>query len=160
MEKECPHCRGIKSYDGFYKDKSRQSGISSWCKDCLLDKAKERRRTNPEQYRAIARKYYYKNQNKILSALRAKGRKRSVEQKKLSWGFYNELFAAQDGKCLICGIHADEAYNGLHIDHDHVTGEVRGLLCHKCNTALGLFQDNVEFLKTAADYLNNSRKDR
>jgi hypothetical protein len=57
----------------------------------------------------------------------------------------------QGGKCGICG----SVSNGkrLAIDHDHETGRVRGLLCQQCNTALGLFKDQVELLKKAIDYL-------
>lgn len=66
---------------------------------------------------------------------------------------YNMLFEMQQGRCAICGIHQDDHATSLHIDHDHSSGEVRGLLCHQCNRALGLLGDDVDRLLRAASYL-------
>lgn len=55
----------------------------------------------------------------------------------------------QGGVCAICLSNAK-----LHVDHDHVTNQVRGLLCHHCNTMLGLGRDNVSYLSQAILYLN------
>ena len=67
--------------------------------------------------------------------------------------YYSRL-SAQDGKCAIesCGNYASE--RSLHVDHNHDTGSVRGLLCSKCNTALGLVNENTEILVGLIDYLN------
>jgi hypothetical protein len=64
--------------------------------------------------------------------------------------FYEARMEVQAGKCLICG-----ANERLVIDHNHKTGLMRGLLCYKHNTALGLFQDNPILLRRAADYLES-----
>ena len=66
---------------------------------------------------------------------------------------YNELFEAQKGCCKICGRHQSELKKTLHIDHDHKTGYVRGLLCRGCNHGLGNFTDNPELLRQAIKYL-------
>ncbi len=50
---------------------------------------------------------------------------------------YNKMFAEQDGKCWICNTHASELKHPLQVDHSHITGIVRGLLCNKCNSRLG-----------------------
>lgn len=56
--------------------------------------------------------------------------------------------------CEICGVHASMApQQTLFIDHDHNTNEVRGLLCHGCNAAIGLMVDNPARLRAAAEYL-------
>ena len=68
---------------------------------------------------------------------------------------YDEMFAAQNGQCLLCGKKAK-----LIVDHDHETGRVRGLLCHPCNTELGAFGDDAEVLRRAADYLEVNRGTR
>lgn len=67
---------------------------------------------------------------------------------------YNTMFQEQGGKCKICNRHQMEFNISLAIDHDHQTGKVRGLLCGKCNAALGLFDDNITRLKSAIEYLN------
>ena len=58
---------------------------------------------------------------------------------------------AQDYKCATCG--DEESGRGLFVDHDHETGEVRGLLCHNCNSSLGLVKDNIDTLKAMIEYL-------
>lgn len=58
------------------------------------------------------------------------------------------LEEAQNGKCAICKVG-----NASHLDHDHDTGRVRGLLCIKCNTGLGMFLDRIELLDAAKEYL-------
>ena len=64
---------------------------------------------------------------------------------------YLELHNKQNGKCAICGTELESDY--LHIDHDYETGDVRGLLCGNCNKGLGMFKDNIEYLKRAIQYL-------
>ena len=64
---------------------------------------------------------------------------------------FDELFKSQDGKCPICTI---ELKKEIHIDHDHLTGQVRGVLCGKCNKGLGQFNDNIESLTNAIKYLS------
>jgi hypothetical protein len=73
---------------------------------------------------------------------------------------YDAMVAGQHGCCLICG--QPETVVGksgellpLAVDHNHETGEIRGLLCHKCNRGLGAFRDSAELLRAAADYLDH-----
>jgi len=71
---------------------------------------------------------------------------------------YNRMFAEQEGKCAICGIHQSEYKKALSVDHCHETDHVRGLLCLKCNAAIGLLNDDIENLKCAMLYLNANAK--
>jgi hypothetical protein len=64
---------------------------------------------------------------------------------------YNTRLQEQDGVCAIC--QREDPHRALAVDHDHKTGEVRGLLCADCNTALGKFQDDPEVLHRAKTYL-------
>jgi len=65
---------------------------------------------------------------------------------------YNDLFTQQSKKCGICKSNVSGG-KGWHVDHDHETGAVRGILCHFCNLALGHFKDNPEIMNKAIKYL-------
>jgi hypothetical protein len=70
----------------------------------------------------------------------------------LTQGQYDELLFKQGGGCAICG--GPQTGRGrFHVDHDHKTGEVRGLLCHGCNTGIGNLGENPARLEKAAAYL-------
>ena len=94
------------------------------------------------------------NRSKILATSR-KSRLRDV------FGTTQEaidaLYQSQNGRCAICGKTEAEALvickKRLHIDHCHVTGRIRGLLCMKCNGGLGMFSDSAETLEHALKYL-------
>ena len=66
-----------------------------------------------------------------------------------------EMIEAQAGLCAIC-CEPMNPYKGTHVDHNHETGRVRGLLCARCNTALGLMRDEVTIADSAADYLRQA----
>lgn len=66
---------------------------------------------------------------------------------------YDDMVAAQRGGCAICGGPAGGSCGRFHVDHDHVTGVIRSLLCHKCNVGLGSFNDDPLRLELAAVYL-------
>lgn len=68
---------------------------------------------------------------------------------------YQLILESQNHCCRICGRHESEFTKRLHIDHDHSTGEVRGLLCHACNLGLGYFRDDKNILKSAIDYITS-----
>ena len=142
-------------------------------KELLAFKSREWAKKNPEK----RQRYLIKNRDKILAyysnnykmnadKMNASRRKRWHENPdqgrnikyKLLYGIdldnYNKLFELQNGRCAICL--SDKVLGQgkfLHVDHDHKTGKVRGLLCNSCNFGLGSFKDNPEFLKKAIEYL-------
>lgn len=65
---------------------------------------------------------------------------------------YSEILSEQDGLCGVCRGPIDGKRRGP-VDHDHDTGQVRGILCHGCNTALGLLKDDPNTLRAAIAYL-------
>lgn len=67
------------------------------------------------------------------------------------------LLASQDSQCAICRVRLTlkpQTAETAHVDHDHRTGEIRGVLCMRCNTALGYMLDDANRLRRAADYLD------
>lgn len=77
---------------------------------------------------------------------------------------YNEMLEAQNYRCAVCekphgsDIHSGKRTKGLGVDHDHVTGEVRGLLCNDCNRGIGQLGDSPQRLRKAAEYLETCVK--
>ncbi len=60
---------------------------------------------------------------------------------------FEELLEGQNRQCFICGKNHNDCLKGLHIDHDHITGEIRGLLCSKCNGALGWYEKRKDTIE-------------
>jgi hypothetical protein len=70
---------------------------------------------------------------------------------------YTNMVSTQNNSCAICKKHKDDFSgrgNAFHIDHCHISGRVRGLLCSNCNTGLGQFKDNIKFMENAIQYLS------
>ena len=67
-------------------------------------------------------------------------------------GTYKLMWKAQSGLCAIC----DDILTRPHVDHDHATGKVRGLLCHRCNPGIGLLKESIDTLQQAQKYLKQS----
>ena len=81
----------------------------------------------------------------------------------MTTGEHERMLASQAGVCKICcqeetRVHKDGSPVNLHVDHDHATGMVRGLLCHRCNIGLGSFNDDPSRLRAAANYLERHIK--
>jgi hypothetical protein len=75
----------------------------------------------------------------------------------ISFKEYEEILKNQNNVCAICGNKTDR---NLCVDHNHETGEVRGLLCLDCNSALGHFKDNKKYLNNAIKYLNSNNSNK
>lgn len=114
-------------------------------KEKLAKYHKDWRENNPDKTYADSRREWVKNNPDKVRNFNLKKRF-GIDISK-----YNEMFSAQNGVCAICKQPSPES---LHVDHDHVTGKIRGLLHRKCNLALGGFNDNVELLRNAIEYLN------
>lgn len=71
---------------------------------------------------------------------------------------YEQMLDAQGGRCAICGGTSTRRRSEFfHVDHCHDTGRVRGLLCHKCNTAIGMLGDDVHVTRRALEYLEREQ---
>jgi hypothetical protein len=113
-----------------------------------------------EDQRSPSLRHYHRNKDRILANKKAKYTTeiRFATHLKRAYGItiekYNEMFEMQGGRCLICGRHQDELDKRLRVDHDHETGEVRGLLCHNCNVLIGHAREDKQTLVHALSYLN------
>jgi hypothetical protein len=118
----------------------------------LDDKAEYQRQwrsKNPEKCKA-----YYDKRDKEVSREKAWLRRYGVTR---DW--YDETLAAQGGGCAICNNTeiGRRGHTHFHVDHNHSTGKVRGLLCDLCNRDLGYFKDNENLLTYAAEYLEKNK---
>lgn len=133
--KQCNHCGEEKILEDFPKAKRSSDGRYNICKGCKNKKARE-------VYNGRGEQKEKDRENKL--------------QRKYGIGIieYNKMLVKQEGKCCICGtINPGNGQTNFAIDHNHKTGEVRGLLCRPCNQALGLFKDSPEILEKATTYL-------
>lgn len=130
-EKRCSRCQKVYPLTDFWKDSHAAGGHVPYCKRC-------------------------KNRKTLAKAAR---KHRLSKLFGLTPEEYDEKLANQGGKCAICG-REEFGVSGIHrtprrmaVDHNHSTGQVRGLLCHQCNSALGLFQEDPVLLDKAKEYL-------
>lgn len=134
--KKCKNCGVIKERSEYYKDARRKDGITAYCKPCKLEINQSWRDSNPEKYSKAVTDMNWK----------AKERRYGISKEQ-----FFDMLNMQNYLCAICKDIIDES---AHIDHCHSSGKVRGLLCANCNKGLGMFKDNVNYLKSAIDYLN------
>ncbi len=71
----------------------------------------------------------------------------------ITWAQWHELVIGQSGLCAICG---GQLSGKMCVDHDHETGQIRGMLCNNCNRALGYFGDDSAILRSAVKYLETA----
>ena len=127
---KCPQC-GETDRSKFYVDKNGYKA-SSICRECHKAKCLVRWHSRPQLDRQASRSYKYG----------------------ITADDFKQMFETQQGKCAICN-EEPKTKRGLHVDHDHETGKVRGLLCHGCNVALGSFKEDVTLLNKAIEYLRS-----
>ncbi len=135
LRKWCDRCRKVKKRDKFGKDASRKDGLSEYCKPCK---------------RALYWEWVDRHpQNRYAGHLRQYG---------LSYEQYEKMLWDQNGLCAICGRRQSKAQSErLHVDHDHKTGAVRALLCMPCNMGLGHFEDDIDRMERAIQYLKQHK---
>jgi hypothetical protein len=125
-------------------------------KICSEKCAKERAILTSAEWRKNNKGYYI--DNKAFYKEKYKKNKFAIIEKKygLTEQAYNEMWSEQSGRCKICNKHEQELGKVLYVDHCHNTGKVRGLLCNKCNTAIGLLFDDVDIILKAANYIKEN----
>lgn len=129
--KVCCSCKIEKDFTEFNKNKKGKLGVHSRCRDCTKQVSKE-------IYKRLGKNWYLKSTYGITE-----------EDLK-------QLHEDQLGKCAICYTPielSERTKRSACVDHCHITGKVRGLLCNHCNRGLGMFRDNIENLRFAIEYL-------
>ena len=161
--KTCSKCGVLKPLEDFYKMGGMRDGHRNDCKACNLAAKAARHRANPTPARERA-KAWNQDHPEQVKARRARyvadGRKQASDRRshlRRKYGItpeqYDEMLAAQGGGCAICG-RPPRPDISLHVDHDHATGAVRGLICFQHNNALGDFDDDPTLLAKAVAYLH------
>ena len=127
MTKICTRCKTEKPLKGFYKRKDSKDGLQPECNECR--KVENDKSADYRWARDLRLKY------------------------DMTVDDYNDMLQAQDGVCAIC---FHECSKGrLSVDHCHDSLENRGLLCRTCNVGIGNFREDVLYLASAIEYLNN-----
>ena len=134
-QKQCSRCKETKDFDEFYINRNKPS---SMCKICT--------KANNKRYFAIP-----KNKRKQRERFWKK-----AGIKNMTYERYEEMLIQQDHCCKICGTHKDGLTRELAVDHNHETGEVRGLLCGQCNYFLGIVSNNVDIFTKSLYYLKET----
>ncbi|GAA2209316.1 hypothetical protein GCM10009850_047740 [Nonomuraea monospora] len=135
--KQCTRCGETKPRTEFYETGKSEGKLKSWCKACCAEMSRKWTENNSEHVKKYRRQ---------VDLLRTYG---------LMPTDYLYLLQQQGGVCAICGQdeHGSESMSRLVVDHCHKTGKVRGLLCRKCNSAIGFFDDDPERCVRASSYL-------
>lgn len=133
--KTCRTCREDLPLESFHRDRTQSDGRKNQCKACAETRRLEL--TSDPEYRERLRQ---RNRD-----FKRNGRDRLYGVQE---GTIATLEAQQNGRCAGCGRVAN-----LHVDHDHASGVVRGLLCINCNLTLGHVDDSIERLISLASYL-------
>lgn len=142
--KRCTKCGVDKPLTAYGKQKGGRYGLHPRCKACR---------------QAAERARYWSKREEILAKQRARRqRKQETDRRRrrlIRYGVtqerYETMYRAQGGCCAICG----DAFDVLCVDHDHETGDVRGLLCWPCNFGIGHLRDDPDRLVAAAQYLRS-----
>jgi len=169
--KTCSKCKAKKEETEFHKQTRNKDGLCNACKACHYARNKEYRLSNPDKTSAARKLYYetHKEQEKAqmktyqsnLEFRKRENRKVSSDTTRsrfLKYKFgitieqYDEMLANQNGVCAICDRPSSNGYR-LAVDHSHTTNKNRELLCHKCNTSLGLLNEDINTLTKMIEYL-------
>jgi len=147
--KTCPSCKLDKYFSEFGKDKSKPTGLSSYCKPCASLNRSKNYSKNPQKEKEKLKEYYKNNKDKSRSYSLKNLYGLSIEE-------FNEMKYMQGNSCKICKTHENNLKRKLFVDHCHETEKVRGLLCQSCNTMIGNAKDNILVLQSAINYLSSN----
>lgn len=161
MNKLCRRCNTEKPLSDFRKASKEKDGYQYSCKKCSnedtkkwrkknyeleKERARIRRHSNLDKHNATTRRWRENNPDKVKALHLKKKYNLTLDQ-------WNSMFLEQQGKCKVCETHQDNLEKELAVDHCHKTGKIRGLLCVRCNRAIGLLEDRIDLLEKSINHL-------
>ncbi len=161
--KQCRVCGELKPLTDFYKMPGMRDGHRNDCKACNLAARAAKYADDPAPYIARVKKWQQENAGRLNAyrrEYRARPERKARERETYllrKYGItaedYDRRLEEQGGVCAICK-EARPEERTLHVDHDHDTGKIRGLLCFRCNNAIGDLRDDVDLVFRMLDYLD------
>ncbi|HCH9337366.1 TPA: hypothetical protein NNW70_004295 [Salmonella enterica] len=137
---KCSTCFELLTYDKFSKKSNSKRGYSYKCKSCHNEYVRENwYKKNSDKQKQSSKKWKNSNKNKILAS-----KYKTTESEIIS------LLEKSSNKCEVC----NKTFK-ICIDHCHTTGKVRGVLCMRCNAALGLLQEDQYIVSNLLDYIRD-----
>jgi len=167
--KRCTKCRRLKPLNEYWRSKTSRCGLKQTCNDCSKKSVRDWRANNLErdrkrnnEYRKTHPEYAERRRKREREKYWADPLKARHDRLRYNYGpditleWYRQVEAAQGGVCAICRRKCKTG-RSLAVDHNHETGQIRGLLCQKCNHAIGLFSEDTDLMMAAIDYLLSYR---
>lgn len=150
--KTCTKCGETKDKSEFHKRNDNKTGLSSHCKECRNRHGKKWRAKNLKRESERGKKWYSRNKARCKEYARS-------HKLKTKYGLtvkeYDRILKSQEGVCACCQ-KEPPADRNLYVDHNHITGKVRGLLCLQCNVGIGSLGDDLDGVLRAVNYLLKS----
>jgi recombination endonuclease VII len=131
-EKKCARCSEVKALELFPRNKNKKDGHHCYCKPCQIEASRQ----SVERHHGSRRNYLLQHRYGSSSA------------------DVDAILQTQENTCAIC-----RADGPVHVDHDHETGKIRGILCFNCNRLLGYVGDDLTWFEKAIAYLERHRQE-
>lgn len=144
--KICKDCKLDKGPSCFTINRANNDGLSSLCRKCGSIRRSKASEVTKKKRRECSKRFRIADPARAKNSSLKKDYGITLEQ-------YEEFLVKQENCCAICSTHNSSLPKALHVDHDHNTGVIRGLLCGKCNMAIGLLKDDVVLVAKVITYL-------
>lgn len=155
----CTKCFEVKLVSEFNKRGEKgNSRLRSHCKSCNYTYESTLKAKKKVHYKGQNDKYNVKNASKRAQYYKDNKLKFRVAKYGITEEDYNQMVEAQGNSCKVCYRYFEEVdrLSTPHIDHDHETGKVRGLLCLHCNSALGQLEDDEDIIESLLMYIRGA----
>lgn len=138
-KKRCYICKEVKPVSEYHGNRRLKGGYSSRCKDCNREYIRDYQRQQTAKNQGSPDRHYESRYSAV----------------------FLRLWEAQNGRCRLCGHEGNVGVGrpGLHVDHDPETGQVRSLLCSKCNQRVGAVEGKLDLYRSILRYIDTAGKE-